>query len=80
MARRVRPLASCPPHNAVVGIRAQRERIQMVGPRVEAIGVSLSSLNRAHMDYDSGGIKGLKPMPIGARQRMTLAGEQALFG
>ena len=69
---------------------AQRERIQMVLLRengmtqpaiAEAMGVSLSTVNRAHMAYDDGGIKGLKPKPIGGRQRenMTLSEEKALL-
>jgi hypothetical protein len=35
----------------------------------------LSTVNRAHMSYDGGGIKALKPKPIGGRQRenMTVA-------
>jgi transposase len=68
----------------------QRERIQMVLLResgmtqpaiAEAMGVSLSTVNRAHMAYDAGGIKALKPKPIGGRQRenMTLAQEKALL-
>ena len=57
---------------------AQRERIQMVLLResrmtqpeiAEVMGVSLSTVNRAHMAYDDGGIKALKPKPIGGRQR-----------
>ena len=49
---------------------AQRQRIQMVLLResgmaqpaiAAAMGVSLSTVNRAHMAYDSGGIKALKP-------------------
>jgi transposase len=69
---------------------AQRERIQMVMLResgmtqpaiAEAIGVSLSTVNRAHMAYDGGAIKALKPKPIGGRQRenMTLSDEKALL-
>src|SRR5271165_3365359 len=69
---------------------AQRQRIQMVllresgmtQPAIAAtMGVSLSTVNRAHMAYDDGGIKALKPKPIGGRQRenMTLAGEKALL-
>jgi transposase len=69
---------------------AQRERIQMVLLResgmtqpaiAEAMGVSLSTVNRAHMAYDGGGIKALKPKPIGGRQRenMTLSEERALL-
>src|SRR5213594_3379681 len=69
---------------------AQRQRIQMVLLResgmaqpaiAEAMGVSLSTVNRAHMAFDHGGIKALKPKPIGGRQRenMTLAQEKALM-
>ena len=69
---------------------AQRERIQMVLLResgvtqpaiAEAMGVSLSTVNRAHMAYDRGGIKALKPKPIGGRQRenMTVTEEKALL-
>src|ERR1700738_1663383 len=69
---------------------AQRQRIQMVLLResgmtqpaiAEALGVSLSTVNRAHMDYDHGGIKTLQPKPSGGRQRqnMTLAEEKALL-
>ena len=69
---------------------AQRERIQMVllresgmaqPPIAAAMGVSLSTVNRAHMAYDGGGIKALKPKPIGGRQRenMTVAEEKALL-
>ena len=69
---------------------AQRQRIQtvllresgMTQPAIaEAMGVSLSTVNRAHMSYDLGGIKALKPKPIGGRKRenMTLAEERALL-
>ena len=69
---------------------AQRERIQMVLLResgmtqpaiAEAMGVSFSTVNRAHMAYDGGGIKALKPKPIGGRQRenMTVAEERVLL-
>lgn len=69
---------------------AHRQRIQMVLLResgmtqpaiAAALGVSLSTVNRAHMAYDGGGIQGLKPKPIGGRQRenMTLAKEKALL-
>ena len=37
----------------------------------EAMGVSLSTVNRAHMAYDHGGLKALEPKPIGGRQRET---------
>src|ERR1700730_14852571 len=68
----------------------QRQRIQMVLLResdmtqsaiAAAMGVSLSTVNRAHMAYDRGGIKALKPKPIGGRQRenMTLSEEKALL-
>jgi len=69
---------------------AQRERIQMVLLREsgmtqraigEVMGVSLSTVNRAHMAYDGGGINALKPKPIGGRQRenITLSAEKALL-
>src|SRR5438093_12284162 len=69
---------------------AQRERIQMVLLResrmmqpaiAQGMGVSLSTVNRAHMAYDHGGIKALKPKPNGGRkhENMTLAQEQALL-
>lgn len=47
----------------------------------EAMGVSLSTVNRAHMAYDHGGLNALRPKPIGGRQRenMTLAEEKALL-
>ena len=68
----------------------QRQRIQMVLLResgmtqpaiAEAMGVSLSTVNRAHMAYDHGGLKALKPKPIGGRQRenMALPEEKALL-
>lgn len=72
------------------GRSKQRQRIQMVLLResgmtqpaiAEAMGVSLSTVNRAHMAYDHGGLKALKPKPSGGRQRenMTLAEEKALL-
>ena len=57
---------------------AQRQHIQMVLLResgitqdaiAEAMGVSLSTVNRAHMAYDRGGIKALKPRPNGGARR-----------
>lgn len=68
----------------------QRQRIQMVLLResgmtqpliAAAMGVSLSTVNRAHMAYDQGGIKALKPRPSGGRKRenMTLDEEKALL-
>ena len=68
----------------------QRQRIQMVLLRAsglsqpaiaEAMGVSLSTVNRAHMAYDRGGIKALRPKPCGGRKRenMTIAEEKALL-
>src|SRR3974390_3586654 len=70
---------------------AQRQRIQMVLLResgmtqsaiAEAMGVSLSTVNRAHMAFDQGGIKALKPKAIGGRQRENMTGgeEKALLG
>jgi transposase len=46
-----------------------------------AMGVSLSTVNRAHMAYDHGGIKALKPKPSGGRkhENMTLAEEKSLL-
>ena len=43
----------------------------------EAMGVSLSTVNRAHMAYDGGGLQALKSKPSGGRKRenMTLAEE-----
>src|SRR5271170_4063363 len=55
---------------------AQRQRIQMILLResgmaqpaiADAMGVSLSTVNRAHMAFDHGGIKALKPKPSGGR-------------
>ena len=45
------------------------------------MGVSLSTVNRALMAYDHGGIEALKAKPNGARlhQNMTLAEEKALL-
>jgi transposase len=68
----------------------QRQRIQMVVLResgmtqasiADVTGVSLSTVNRAHMAYDHGGIKALKPKPNGGRkhENMTLAEEKALL-
>jgi transposase len=69
---------------------AQRERIQMVllresgltQPQIaQALGMSLSTVNRAHMAYDKGGVKALKPKPNGGRkhENMSLAEEKALL-
>src|ERR1700680_3474275 len=69
---------------------AQRQRIQMVLLReggmtqpaiAAAMGVSLSTVNRAHMAYDHGGLKALKRQPCGGRLRenMTVAQEKALL-
>jgi transposase len=68
----------------------QRQRMRMVLLREEglaqpaiaaAMGVSLSTVNRAHMAYDQGGIKALKPKPCGGRvrQNMTIAEEKVLL-
>jgi len=67
-----------------------RQRIQMVLLResgmtqpaiAEAMGMSLSTVNRAHMAYDHGGLKALEPKSVGGRQRenMTVAEEKALL-
>jgi transposase len=67
-----------------------RSRIQMVLLReagltqpsiAEAMGVSLSTVNRAHMAFDQGGLSALAPKPTGGRVRenMTLAEEKALL-
>ena len=68
----------------------QRQRIQMVLLResgmtqpliAAAMGVSLSTVNRAPMAYDHGGLEALKPRPSGGRKRenMTLREEEALL-
>ena len=68
----------------------QRQRIQMVLLResgmtqlaiAQGLGASLSTVNRAHMAYDHGGVKALKPKPNGGRkhENMTLAQEKALL-
>jgi len=68
-----------------------RQRIQMVllredgktQPQIaELTGVSLSTVNRAHMAYDGGGVNALKPKPSGGRIRenMTLKEEKAFLG
>ena len=68
----------------------QRQRIQMVLLResgmtqpaiAEAMGVSLSTVNRAHMAYDGGGLKTLKSKPNGGRKRenMTLTEKKGLL-
>jgi len=68
----------------------QRQRIQMVVLResgmtqpaiADVMGVSLSTVNRAHMAYDHGGIKALRPKPNGGRkhENMTLAKEKVLL-
>jgi transposase len=70
--------------------RLMRQRIQMVVLResgmvqpdiADVLGVSLSTVNRAHMAYDRGGLKALKPKPSGGRinQNMTVAQERALL-
>ena len=68
----------------------RRQRIQMVLLResgmpqpaiAEAMGVSLSTVNRAHMAYDHGGLAALKSKPSGGRKRenMTFTEEKALL-
>jgi transposase len=69
---------------------AVRQRIQMVLLRedgqtqpeiAELMGVSLSTVNRAHMAYDHGGVNALRPKPTGGRRRenMTLEDEKAFL-
>src|SRR5437870_10470626 len=69
---------------------AQRQRMQMVLLReggmtqpaiAEAMGVSLSTVNRAHMAYDHGGLNALEPKSVGGRKRenMSLDEEKALL-
>ena len=49
----------------------------MTQPTVaEAMGVSLSTVNRAHMAFDHGGITALKPKPMGGRQREAAIGHE----
>jgi hypothetical protein len=64
----------------------QRQRIQMVLLResgltqpsiAAATGVSLSTVNRAHIAYDGGGIEAPKPKPNGGN--MSLREEKALL-
>src|ERR1700686_2404515 len=68
----------------------QRQRIQMVLLRengmtqpaiAESMGVSLSTVNRAHMAYDHGGLKALRRKPSGGRKRenMPVVEEKALL-
>ena len=46
----------------------------------EAMGSSLSTVNRAHMAYDEGGIKALKPKPNPARKHQNMAvAEEKIF-
>ena len=72
------------------GDSPRRQRIQMVLLResgmtqpaiAAAMGVSLSTVNRAHMAYDGSGLQALKSKPSGGRKRenMTLAEEKALL-
>jgi transposase len=54
----------------------------MMQPAIAAaMGVSLSTMNRAHMAYGHGGIKALRPKRNGGRkhENMTLAEEKALL-
>jgi transposase len=72
------------------GDAEQSQRIRMVLLResgltqpaiAQSMGVSLSTVNRAHMAYDHGGLKALRRKPSGGRKRenMTLAEEKALL-
>jgi transposase len=60
---------------------AARERNDAAFDCRGAMGVSLSTVNRAHMAYDHGGLEALKPRPSGGRKRenMTLEDEKALL-
>ena len=74
----------------VKGHPAMRQRIQMVLLResgmtqpaiAAAMGVSLSTVNRAHMAYDRDGLMALEQKPLGGRKRenMTVSEEAALL-
>jgi transposase len=67
-----------------------RQRIQMVllredgmtQPKIaELTGLSLSTVNRAHMAYDNGGVNALRRKPTGGRrhENMTLEEEKAFL-
>ena len=67
-----------------------RQRIQMIllredgktQPKIaELTGVSLSTVNRAHMAYDNGGVNALQPKPTGGRrnENMTFEEEKAFL-
>ena len=54
----------------------------MTQPKIaELTGMSLSTVNRAHMAYDNGGVNALRPKPTGGRRRenMTVEEERALL-
>jgi len=66
------------------------QRLQMVFLRTkgmtqpaiaEATGTSVSTVNRAHMAYDHGGLEALEPKPTGGRinQNMTVEEEKTLL-
>ena len=84
-----RPSPSVEDSVALNGDPQRRQRIQMVLLResgmtqpaiAEAMGVSLSTVNRAHMAYDGGGLQALKSKPSGgASADMTLAEERVLL-
>ena len=69
---------------------AQRQRMQMMLLResgmtqpaiAAAMGVSLSTVNRAHMAYDHGGIEALKPSPVvAARCGAYLSARSVVLG
>jgi len=61
-----------------------RQRIQMIllredgktQPKIaELTGVSLSTVNRAHMAYDNGGVNALRPKPTGGRRNENMTFE-----
>lgn len=69
------------PRKTTRSANASRWCCCMARPAIAAaMGVSLSTVNRAHMAYDHGGIAALKPKPNGGRkhENMTVAVEKAL--
>ena len=71
------------------GDPAHRQRIQMVLLResgmtqpaiAQVMGGSLSTVNRAHMAYDHGGLKALRRKPSGGRKRENMTVAELEFG
>jgi len=71
--------------DSIVRLRIQTVLLREDGktqPKIaELTGVSLSTVNRAHMAYDHGGVNALRPKPTGGRRRenMTLQEEKAFL-